>query len=186
MELRIHKTIKIAVIGVVAILLCLALGPITKSFAAVPTNGKTYVIHTVLDDGWVLDVQGAGKNDNDRVQIYPKNGTKAQKFKLELYTTDKSGTKWYYITNVNSGKVLDVTFGLARNGQAINQYKKNGTNAQLFTFVGAGGTSYKIVSKLDKNMVVDVPHGWTSWGGQPVWLYTWNGTKAQRWTFELK
>lgn len=63
----------------------------------------TYVISTALSSNYVLDVYGGYTWNKANVQLFAKNGTDAQAFKV---THDSQG--YVTFTNVNSGKVLDV------------------------------------------------------------------------------
>ena len=84
-------------------------------------------------------------------------------------------------TNANSGKVLDVSLGIAENGRNIQQFFSNGTNAQKW-IVEKKENGYVIMSALNPDYVIDLSGGIIS-EGRNIQLYKSNDTKAQRWNF---
>ena len=92
----------------------------------------TYYLESGLGSGMVLDVAGGKTSNRANIQIYKKNGTNAQQFKVTKYGS------YYYITNVKSGKALDVAGGGKANKANIQQYTWNKTKAQLWKIQSAG------------------------------------------------
>lgn len=135
----------------------------------------TYVIESAVDRNFALDIKGAGVNDRVNLQLYKKNGTQAQKFKL-VHVKDG----FYNIVNIKSNKVLDVEKAKVANKTNIQQYKPNGTNAQLWKPVKNSNGSYTFVSKLNKQYVMDLSSG-KALKSQNIQLYKKNGTPAQEW-----
>ena len=74
------------------------------------------------------------------------NGTNAQKWKD---THDSNG--YVTLTNVNSGKVLDVYGGSSANGANVQQYSSNNTYAQKWIAVKNSDGSYTFQSALAEN-----------------------------------
>ncbi|MGN0484937.1 MAG: RICIN domain-containing protein, partial [Lachnospiraceae bacterium] len=88
---------------------------------------------------------------------------------------DLTGT--YYIQSVLSNLYLDVTNGSGDNGTNIRQWSYNGSQAQQFKLVSAGGGYYYIFTGASGfNSCVDVENGkadngtnimeWEYWGGE--------------------
>ena len=77
-----------------------------------------------------------------------------------------------YVTlaNVNSGKVLDVAGGSAKDGTNALQYSSTGGRNQKWVAVRSG-SSYRLVSAMSQSLVLDVA-GWS----------TKNGTNVDVWT----
>ena len=142
---------------------------------SVLANG-TYYIQSALSSNYVVDVKSAGTANYVNVQLYKKNYTNAQKWKV---THDSKG--YVTFTSVNSGKVLDVNAAKATNYQNVQQYASNGTYAQKWVVV-KDGSSYKIISALNQNYVLDLNAAKTV-NSQNIQIYQSNNTKAQRWTF---
>lgn len=139
-------------------------------------DGK-YVISSMLNSSYVLDVKNASKSNLANIQLYRQNETDAQAFKV---THDAQG--YVTFTNVNSNKVLDVSDGKASNGKNVQQYVSNGTRAQKWV-VKKSNKGYMIISALDSNYVLDVNGGKAN-NGTNVQLYNGNGSDAQNWNIE--
>lgn len=125
---------------------------------------KEYVIHSVLDENMVLDVDNNGHADETNIQLWKQNGTAAQVFHLE--PSGVSG--YYYIVHTDSGKVLDIQGGGTASGTNVQLYTKNGTDAQLWEPLLASGSQVYVTFKAKCGKVLDVSGGATS-----------NGTSAQ-------
>ncbi len=143
-------------------------------------NAKTlsdgyYTIATMMNTGKMLDVFNASKTNGANIQIYSSNGTDAQ-----LFQVSHSGN-YVKIMNVSSGKVLDVAGGVAKPNTNVQQFQWNGSESQLWIAVSTN-TGIKLISALDKNLVLDLNNGYTS-NGTNVKVYTSNDSKAQRWKF---
>lgn len=136
----------------------------------------TYVISTALSSNYVLDVYGGYTWNKANVQLFAKNGTDAQAFKV---THDSQG--YVTFTNVNSGKVLDVAGSRAGNNANVQQYALDGSRAQKWV-VQKNGSGYTIISALDPNFVLDLS-GALVMNGRNIGLYQNNGSKAQQWNF---
>lgn len=136
----------------------------------------TYVINTALSSNYVLDVYGGYTWNKANVQLFAKNGTDAQAFKV---THDSQG--YVTFTNVNSGKVLEVAGSRAGNNANVQQYSLDGSRAQKWV-VQKNGSGYTIISALDPNFVLDLS-GAMVMNGRNIGLYQNNGSKAQQWNF---
>lgn len=136
-------------------------------------DGK-YVISSMLNSKYVLDVKGGSTSNCGNVQLYLNNESTAQAFKV---SHDAQG--YVTFTNVNSGKVLDVSGGIASNGRNVQQYTSNGTRSQKWV-IKKSGNGYTIVSALDSNFVLDLSSGRVN-NGQNIQLYTSNDSNAQKW-----
>lgn len=63
----------------------------------------TYIIKSVVDQDYVIDVDAGSKNDGANIQLYKRNDSNAQKWIIK-----KVDNKYYTITSLGSNKVLDV------------------------------------------------------------------------------
>lgn len=124
----------------------------------------------------MLDVYGGYTWNKANVQLFAKNGTDAQAFKV---THDSQG--YVTFTNVNSGKVLEVAGSRAGNNANVQQYSLDGSRAQKWV-VQKYGSGYIIISALDPNFVLDLS-GALVMNGRNIGLYQNNGSKAQQWNF---
>lgn len=139
------------------------------------TDG-VYEICSVKNSNYALDVNSASTSNGANVQLYLRNGTQAQAFKV---SHDSQG--FVTFTNINSGKVIDLDGAITKNGRNIHQYASNGTRAQKW-IVQQSGSGYSIVSAIDTSFSLDIRNGFV-YSGSNIQLYKSNNTAAQQWTF---
>lgn len=140
-------------------------------------DGK-YVISSMLNSKYVLDVKNGSMNNSANIELSTfNNETDNQAF---IVSHDAQG--YITFTNAKSGKVLDVSDGKASNGKNVQQYTSNGTRAQKWV-VKKSNKGYMIISALDSNYVLDVSGGKAS-NETNVQLYIGNGSDAQNWNIE--
>lgn len=136
------------------------------------SNGSYYITSS-LNGSSVLDVQNAGVNNGANVHLWAKSGVNNQKFSV-----DHIGNGYYRIIAGHSNKVLDVSDGVMRNGQNIKQWSWANVDNQKWIFVNRGNGYYSIHSAKNRDYVIDVSGG-NSNNGTNIWLYQYNGSKAQ-------
>ena len=140
-------------------------------------DGK-YVISSMLNSKYVLDVKNGSMNNSANIELSTfNNETDNQAF---IVSHDAQG--YITFTNAKSGKVLDVSGGKAGNSKNVQQYESNGTRAQKWV-VKKSNHGYMIISALDSNYVLDVSGGKAN-NGTNVQLYSGNGSDAQNWNVE--
>lgn len=140
-------------------------------------DGK-YVISSMLNSKYVLDVKNGSMNNSANIELSTfNNETDNQAF---IVSHDAQG--YITFTNAKSGKVLDVSGGKAGNSKNVQQYESNGTRAQKWV-VKKSNHGYMIISALDSNYVLDVSGGKAN-NGTNVQLYSGNGSDAQNWNIE--
>lgn len=135
-----------------------------------------YEIRSAKNNNYTLDVNSASSRNGANIQLYLRNGTQAQAFRV---SHDSQG--FVTFTNVNSGKVIDLDGAITKNGRNIHQYASNGTHAQKW-IVQKSGSGYAIVSAIDTSFALDIRNG-TVYSGSNIQLYKSNNTAAQQWTF---
>ena len=135
-----------------------------------------YEINSVKNSNYTLDVNSASTRNGANIQLYLRNGTQAQAFRV---SHDSQG--FVTFTNVNSGKVIDLDGAITKNGRNIHQYASNGTRAQKW-IVQKSGSGYAIVSAIDTSFALDIRNG-SVYSGSNIQLYKSNNTAAQQWTF---
>lgn len=85
-------------------------------------DGTTFVFLNI-EEGKVLDVNGASTSNGASVQLYASNGTAAQKFRVV-----SAGSGKYYLQNVKSQKYVDVNTATKT---TVRQWEgKSGTDKQ--------------------------------------------------------
>ncbi|GGI14217.1 hypothetical protein GCM10007377_09830 [Galliscardovia ingluviei] len=114
-----------------------------------------YYIASVYDNRY-LDVYGASKEANTRLDIYPFNNGSNQKFHIKHL-----GNGNYQIKAVHSGLVLDAAGPSSRNGTPVIQFSSNGGSNQQWMLYKTSDGSYLIASTYagNKNKVIDIPNG---------------------------
>jgi len=151
----------------------------TEPGTPAPDLSGLYTIGTQSVPSRVLDIQWASTEVGAYAQLWNYNYTPAQRFRIQKVETIGT-TNYYTITNVWSGKCLDVQFANVAQGTLIWQYTSNGTNAQRFSIDANPNGGYWISPK-GSNLVFDLQWGGTS-AGTLIHLWEKNNTSAQRFT----
>lgn len=89
-----------------------------------------------------LAVSGSGNGSN--VQLSDADGASAQRFRFEL-----GADGFYTVTNLRSGKVLDVADGSVLPGSNVQQWSGWGGDAQKWAVRDNGDGSYSLVCKAN-------------------------------------
>lgn len=135
---------------------------------------RYYYIASAENTNLVLDVSGGSIRDGANIQLWNRNGTGAQLFKI--VESSKSG--YYCFVNKNSGKVIDIEGGFSAAGTNVQQYQKNDTQAQNWKLYRTEDSkAIYIVAECGK--FLDVSGGIFK-AGSNVWIYDDNRTAAQR------
>jgi len=138
----------------------------------------TYRIAMFSNPNIGIDIDAGLKNNGANVLLwdwYEENNTQ-KKFNFRYDETDG----YYTITNVNSGKLLDVQNGGMSNGTNVWQYEENRTSSQKWQIVKNSNGSYSFISKLN-GLYLDIQNGNISNGGN-VQTYEGNDSTAQQFT----
>ncbi|MBR2830926.1 RICIN domain-containing protein [Candidatus Saccharibacteria bacterium] len=135
-----------------------------------------YIIESALDVNKAIDISGGAEvaKSGTNIQIWEKNNTNAQKWKIVRNAED--GT--YTIANPTTDKVLDVFNAGRKNGVNIQLWDKNGMCAQKW-YIEKRNDTY-IFTSVCSELVLDVSGG-VSASGTNIQLWEENGTNAQKW-----
>ncbi|OXM99718.1 glycosyl hydrolase 53 family protein [Bifidobacterium vansinderenii] len=142
----------------------------------------TYAIATALNGGErVFDIPGGSTAARANVQLYDRNGTAAQKYRV---TALKNGN----YTIVNQGSRLPLAYSLrAGNGSRIQQREGSDTYGTEWRIDLTDDGSFTIRPAANglENMALDVPGANNSNGSLlQLWSFTQDGVNlAQRWKF---
>ncbi|MFE9766370.1 RICIN domain-containing protein [Streptomyces sp. NPDC005808] len=91
-------------------------------------------------------------------------------------------TKWYTVTNANSGKCVDDAAGSTANGAAVQQWTcVPGSTNQQWQFQPTDSGYYKVVSRNAANAVWDVTGGTGAGSGAKIQLWSYGGGTNQQW-----
>lgn len=150
----------------------------SKPFGTVTSvpNG-TYVISSAGNSNLCLDVMNGSSDNGIRLQLYPKNNSNAQNFRL---TRNSDGT--YTIANVGSGKVVEIGGSNIFNGGVIQQWADGGIATQRWYLEKNSDGTFSF-RNANSNMYLDVINGIFS---QNTLLHSYprNGSYAQSFYLE--
>ena len=112
-----------------------------KWIAVKQTNGRI-VFLSALDTNYCIDLQSANAANESNIQLYSKNNTLAQQWKILKYNAMQeladqnqgviSDGEYRIKSAVNSKYVMDVQWASKDNGANIWTYENNGTAAQIW------------------------------------------------------
>jgi GH25 family lysozyme M1 (1,4-beta-N-acetylmuramidase) len=132
-------------------------------------------ISSVLNDNVVFDIPGGAKYNYAALSLYSWNFTDAQKFDFQ-----EIGNAIYQISNIRSGKVIDLPGANTSNGTRLQQFDANGTCSQHWAIRESVSGQYSFYSSCAADSAMDVPGGQAT-NSQYVQLFQGNSTDAQRW-----
>lgn len=137
-----------------------------------------YIIHSKIDDNFVLDVANGSHEVGTNLQLYTMNSTEAQIFKI---SRNDDGS--YLIQNAASGLTVDVANGVFQNGTNVWMVDYNGSAAQKWNFVKVSNNTYAIYN-AGTNFVLDATGGNASNNTNiEIWDYV-QGSTQELWTLE--
>lgn len=139
----------------------------------------TYRIAMFSNQNLGLSVEDMSKDNGANVLIWDWTETNNNQSKFNIKYNDDDGC--YTITNVNSGKLLDVENGGTQNGTNVWQYEKNGTDAQKWKIKSNSNGSFSLIAK-HCGLNLDVSNGNIQQGGN-VQIYEGNDTISQQFMF---
>ena len=156
------------------------------------SNGY-WVIYSAWDSRFVVDLNGAKLNNENKIQMYTENNSGAQAWKLlkigktreelnDLAVNNRNNlSDGIYTINssLNSTFVLDVNGGSKANFGNIQLYKNNGTVAQGWK-VNHDSKGYVTFINVGSGKVIDVKDGYSQ-NKQNISQYDSNNTYAQKW-----
>ncbi len=138
----------------------------------------TYSIALKLNNNYALNVDKASTANNANLQIWEKNGSTAQSFKVTHV-----GDGYYTIVNTNSGKAVDVCGGNTVSGANVQQYAIDDSDAQLWKICKANDGSYYMINK-GSNLYLDVDWAQSMNGSNVQICQKEDVAHAQKWNFE--
>lgn len=156
------------------------------------SNGY-WVISSAWDSRFVVDLNGAKLNNENKIQMYTGNGSNAQAWKLlkigktreeldDLAVNNRNNlSDGIYTINssLNFTFVLDVNGGSKANFGNIQLYKNNGTVAQGWK-VNHDSKGYVTFINVGSGKAIDVKNGYSQ-NEQNISQYDSNNTYAQKW-----
>lgn len=170
-----HKLIYLIIF--VLIQICLTNTDISFAMDNKTIEDGTYVIRTVLNEKYSLDVSQGSKANEANIQLYEYVWEDQQKFNVKY-----NGNGYYTITAIHSGKALDVAYGGKISCTNVWQHELNNTDAQKWVIKEAGYGSYNIISKCN-GLYLDVAHA-VAKNETNIQVHAGNGTNAQKFKFE--
>ena len=145
----------------------------TKNKSVLP-DGTYVFVSSAFDSRMVLEVKDASKKNGGNVQLWSHKATAAQRW---VVSHDAQG--YVTIANVGSGKVLDVSGGIAAPCTNVWQYTSTANNLAQKWVAVRDGNGITLRSALWGNVALDVYNASLK-NGANVEVFTLNGSKAQR------
>lgn len=137
-----------------------------------------YVIKSIIDTKYVLDVHGISKSNGANIEICQSNGGLNQIFKIK-----KESDGYYSLASAHApDKRVDVDNGGRASGTNILQWENNGGNNQRWKIEKTSDGYYSFVSKCN-GLYMDVYGAVVSNGGN-VCCYAGNGSIAQKFVLQ--
>ena len=148
--------------------------PEPNNYADIGTGFYAYLINV---QAWKM---AAVVNDN--VQLQSENA-----FRNQIWYFERQSDNSYKITNVATGKCLDVNNGESTNGTNVLVWNSNNNNNQRWYFTSKDG-NYVIHPKYNTSIALDV-NGGSKDDGTNIQIWETNGSGAQTfcvWKFDNK
>lgn len=151
-------------------------------------RGDYYVLHSAANQHYNLDLNGCNTSNGENIHLWEENGNMAQKWYFERipqpsYTTIPEGT--YYIrSSANRNYVIDLNGGFINNGNNIQIWEFNGSNAQKWKVTHNNG-AIVLRNVGNPNFVIDL-YSSNAYYRQNINLWEYNGSNAQRWYAEKR
>ena len=149
--------------------------------ADIVDNQKTiedgiYSIVTGISNDYALDVNQGSRVSGANVQIYKRQATKRQEFRVKYL-----GNGYYSIMAVHSNMMLDVANAGQTAGTNVWQCTPNGADAQKWLIKDIGNGYYNLISKCN-GLYLDIANGIGA-NGTNVDVAYGNGSNAQKFKF---
>lgn len=146
----------------------------TKDEQKLPLKDGTYIISSAKDGFKVVD-----HNSTGNVQVGEANGLDSQRYTIKYHEDENDG---YYTISNPDGKYLSVEKEETHSGaNAVMLDPVEGVLWQKWMLILGEGDFFGIKS-LFNGLFLDLKSGRTS-SGNNIWLYTENGTVAQKFKF---
>ena len=137
-----------------------------------------YVIHSSINDNYVLDANGAIANNGTNIQLYQSNGGLSQKWIVKY---QKDG--YYQITStINDNYALDVNGAIFNNSVNIQLWDKSNSIAQKWYIKDDGDGYCKLIS-YNQNYSLDA-NGAIAANFTNIQLWNSSNSLAQKFRFE--
>jgi len=128
--------------------------------------------------GLCLDVNAAGSTNGIKVQSWACNGTNAQTWKTDYTVSTIANGVHTLAPACATGSRLDDNAAGTANGNKIQIWQANGTQAQNWNFTNVGGTTFSIAVNLGPYCL----DGGAATLSTATQLWSCNGTADQKWT----
>ena len=145
---------------------------LSSAGTGVPTNVSTKVVSAI--DTAMAPTIPAGSSAAVQMRLGLWEGIDEQRYRFV-----EVGNGVFEISNIASGKVMEVAGASIKDGGAVQQYSSNGTAAQHWTLIQYSGNRYTLLN-CASGKALDIP-GSKAVSSAPLQIYASNGTAAQQW-----
>ncbi len=148
-----------------------------KAYSRIIDDG-IYIIHSSINDNYVLDANEGMDQNGTNVQLFINNGGLSQKWIVKYLNNG-----YYEITStINDNYSLDANGAVFNNSVNIQLWQKNNTNAQKWIIKETNDGYYRI-SSFDENYSLDA-NGAVATNYTNIQLWQNNDSGAQDFRFE--
>ena len=133
-----------------------------------------YYIVSAIDYNKVIDVKWGGSRDGTNIQLYKKNGSNSQLFKMV-----RNGNGYVSFINKGTNKALDINNCGTSNGTNVQLWSRNSSSAQKWK-IYKKGKRFSIKAKCGKYLDVN---GCSSRNGTNIQIWEGNSSLAQLFYF---
>ena len=134
-----------------------------------------YLLKSALNGKYVMDVQWASQGNEANIWAYENNGTAAQ-----IWEISHDNKNYVILKNKNSGKVLSINGGSAKNNANIEQRDYKDEKSQKWIAVKQTNDRIVFLSALDADYCIDLQSAIAA-NESNIQLYGKNDTLAQQW-----
>ncbi|MBB5319405.1 hypothetical protein HDF09_004113 [Edaphobacter lichenicola] len=168
-------------------------GQANQQWQLTPTgNGSYQVSSRLVAMSWNITGGTGATGNTTPIQLWSFGGASNEQWKAAYLSTDSNGNNVYQFIAENDGLCLDVPGASTSNGQQLDQFSCNGTNAQAFTLVQvnpAPGNPVAPTAAAPPPPPTPNPNAWYNVvnvnDGSCVDVFDWGtalGTRLDQWT----
>ena len=133
-----------------------------------------YVIHSARDDNMVLDIEGNSTDNDANIQLYKKENTDVQKFRIIRYGD------YYCIKSIYNGRWFDLKTPIGDNSN-VKLYYENTNDENDWQFIDAGDGYFYIRNRTGYYLDLQ---GDRAVNNANIQVYHYVGTASQKWRLE--
>ena len=141
---------------------------------------KNYFVATASNNNFVLDVTSAAVANGTNIQLYTKNSSNAQKWRIYPYKVVNGVTDYIIQSQIDRTQYVWVNGNSSTSGANVITYSLHGNAGGYWRLTNQDSGYYQI--KNINGLCLDLVNG-TAANGTNIRAYTCNNATAQKWKF---